>query len=128
MKPTSRWHMVSLALPFVLGGCVSSTPEAARNPLGIQVPKLSPDVPEPAPFVREARPAAAPDFIPISPPNVVRPVATRDADALKKLESELDAQRKSSRDFATRRRPGSPYDGSRPPRVERPPPELMPPE
>lgn len=119
--------IVILGLPLVLTACVTSTPESARNPAGISLPKLAPPVPEPQDFVKEQRPQGEPEYISVTPPAVQRPVAPRDPDALRKLEAELNAEREVSRAFATRRRPGASYDGSRPPRVDPPPPELMPP-
>ena len=82
--------------------------------------------PDPQDFVRSSRPATASDFIPvgITPPPRAEP--KRNAEALLKLEQELDGQRTRTRSFAARPKPASPYDGKIPPRPTPPPKELTP--
>lgn len=72
--------------------------------------------PEPQEFVRNSRPAAAPDFIPVGVTPPARAEPKRDTAALQKLEQELDGQRNRTRSFAARPKPPSPYDGRIPPR------------
>lgn len=72
--------------------------------------------PEPQEFVRNSRPATAPDFIPVGVTPPARAEPKRDTAALQKLEQELDGQRNRTRSFAARPKPPSPYDGKIPPR------------
>jgi hypothetical protein len=97
--------------------------ELKRNAIAIGV---AAPVGEPAEFVRASRPANAPDYIPVGVTPPPRAEAPRDAEAQRRLESELDAERRRSQAYARRPVPRSTYDGSRAPRVEPPPPELMP--
>jgi hypothetical protein len=74
------------------------------------------DAPEPAEFVRAARPAPAPDYIPVVASQPSRPISRRDPTTLKQLEEDLESQRSRSRGFAARPKPPSSYDGKIPPR------------
>jgi hypothetical protein len=81
---------------------------------------------EPAPFIKEQRPAGEQTYLPVGVTPPVRAEAPRAPAAVTALEAELNAQRDKSRAFATRPPPKPTYDGSAPPKVEKPPPELMP--
>lgn len=93
----------------------------AARAIGVATTEL-----EPADFVRATRPAAGPDYIPVGVTPPPRAEAKRDAEAVKKLESELDGQRTRSRTYAGRPAPKSSYDGKIPPRPAAPPKELTP--
>lgn len=112
---------------LALAGCASEPlddrNELKRNAIAIGV---AAPVGEPAEFVRASRPASAPDYIPVGVTPPARAESPRDAEAQRRLEGNLDAERRRSQAFARRPVPRSTYDGSRPPRVLPPPPELLP--
>lgn len=116
---------VVVTVMTVLGGC--ATDDAGTAVGGVQAPApplqgvaralgVATTEPEPQDFVRNSRPAAAPDYIPVGVTPPPRAAPKRDASALEKLEQELDGQRGRSRAYAARPKPASPYDGKIPPR------------
>lgn len=106
-----------LLVAGIAGGCTTTDSGPARSLAVTTTP------PEPAEFVRQSRPAGAPDFIPVGVTPPPRNAPGRDAGALQKLESDLNAQRDRSRSFARRAVPRSSYDGQIPPRPPKNPPE-----
>jgi hypothetical protein len=110
-----------IALLFVipvtgLAGCATdsaSTAGAEATPFSgaARAIGVATTEPEPADFVRASRPAGAPEYIPVGVTPPPRGETRRDANAVKKLEGELDAQRKSSRAYAGRPAPKSTYSG-----------------
>jgi hypothetical protein len=118
------------AIVALLAGCASTETgtAAATNPLAgaARAIGVATTEPEPPEFVRAARPATAPEFIPVGVTPPPRGEKRHDPEALKKLEAELDAQRGRSRSYASRPAPKSSYDGRIPPRPVRPPKELTP--
>lgn len=115
--------LAALALAGCAGEPLNDSNELKRNAIAIGV---AAPVGEPAEFVRASRPANAPDYIPVGVTPPARAEAPREAEAQRRLESNLDADRRRSQAFARRPVPRSTYDGSRPPRVLPPPPELVP--
>ena len=118
---------------FLLFAATTALSACATDGAGTQKAEVSPltgaaraigvatTEPEPQEFVRNSRPAAAPDFIPVGVTPPPRAEPKRDAAALQKLEQELDGQRNRTRSFASRPKPPSPYDGKIPPRPALPP-------
>lgn len=124
--PFRHHRLISLAvLAAGLGACATEgtgtgtgAGQASSRSIGI-VTTVQP-VPE---FVSASRPATAPDFIPVGVTPPPRATDKRNAEAVKKLEADLDAQRSRSRAFAGRPAPKSSYDGKLPPRPARAPKE-----
>lgn len=119
--------MAALFCTVQLGACAlapyqdDGITKQAASLAGIATPAA-----EPAPFIKEQRPAGEQSYLPVGVTPPTRLVAPRDAAAVTALEAELNAQRDKSRTFATRPPPKPTYDGSTPPKVEKPPKELMP--
>lgn len=122
-----EWHSrAHVAVLFVVA--MTALSACATDGAGTQKAEVSPlagaaraigvatTEPEPQDFVRNSRPSAAPDFIPVGVTPPPRAEPRRDAAALQKLEQELDGQRNRTRSFASRPKPPSPYDGKIPPR------------
>lgn len=93
---------------------------------GASLAGLATPVTAPAEFVRDARPAEPVKFIPVGVTPPKRELQPRAAAGVASLEAELDAQRNAARAFSTRPAPPPSYDGSKPPKVEPPPKELLP--
>ena len=110
-----------------LAGCATDgegTAVGASAPLSIggnKLPGVTTTVQEPADFVRASRTEASANFIPVGVTPPPRAEPKRNAEALKKLEEQLDAQRNRSRAYAARPKPKSQYDGKVPPRPKLPP-------
>ena len=83
---------------------------------GNKLPGVTTTVQEPADFVRSSRTAEPTTYIPVGVTPPPRTEPKRNADAVKKLEEQLDAQRNRSRAYAARPKPKSQYDGKVPPR------------
>ncbi len=126
--PFARSGAAVLALIGLLGltACVTDGAGTASTGAGVSAPSpllgaaraigvATPDT-EPAEFVKASRPATAPDYIPVGVTPPARAEPKRSAEAQKKLEEELDAQRARSRNYAARPKPPSGYDGKIPPR------------
>lgn len=126
---TPRRSAALVMAAMLLGGCVTDgTPPAMSGPApaasgSARSIAITTTPPEPADFVRAARPASDPDFIPVGATPPARTTPPRDADAVKRLETELDADRRRSRGFANRPRPAASYDGKIPPRPRAEPPK-----
>lgn len=116
----------ALLMAALLGGCAAD--EVTRGPAGgiARTVGVATSPTEPADFVKESRPANDPRFLPVGVTPPSRETPRRNEDALKKLETELDADRNRSRGFATRPAPKSTYDGTIPARPKPVPPELLP--
>lgn len=103
-------------------GCATdgeSVAGGASAPLSIggnKLPGVTTTAQEPADFVRASRTAEPTTFIPVGVTPPPRAEPKRNADAVKKLEEQLDAQRNRSRAYAARPKPKSQYDGKIPPR------------
>jgi hypothetical protein len=127
----ARWvphrflRLASAALAGALAAACAAD-AVTESPIGgaARIVGAATSAPEPAGFVREARPAGQPDFIPVGVTPPGRAAPGRSPEELKQLESELDAQRDRSKTFARRPAPASTYDGSIPPRPKPVPPEL----
>ena len=119
--------VAALAFVSVIGACTTSGPPmAVTAPQGTAQQATAEDtlsnrlrvttnVNEAAPFVRESRPAQQ-EYLPVG----VTPQRTgvqRSASELQSIEKELDGQRQRSRAYANRPKPPSPYDGRIPPRM-----------
>lgn len=116
-----RFVLALATLATVLSACATDgagTQKAEVSPLAgaARAIGVATTEPEPQEFVRNSRPAAAPDFIPVGVTPPARAEPKRDTAALQKLEQELDGQRNRTRSFAARPKPPSPYDGKIPPR------------
>ncbi|MCA1998488.1 MAG: hypothetical protein LDL25_01735 [Hyphomicrobiales bacterium] len=116
----------AILLASLLAACAADT--IAEGPAGgaARLVGAATTAPEPAQFVRDARPAGTPDFVPVGVTPAPRAEPKRDEAALKRLEAELDADRDRSKAFARRPVPPSTYDGSQPPRPQPVPKELLP--
>jgi hypothetical protein len=129
-EPCAPHRLLRLAAIVMTGalaaGCAADA--VSEGPAGgvARVVGAATTPPEPAGFVRESRPAGQSDFIPVGVTPQGRPAPGLSADDLKKLESELDAERDRSRNFARRPAPAPAYDGSIPPRPKPAPAELLP--
>lgn len=128
--PTRHRHfrvvLMLVAVAAVLSACATDgagTQTAEVSPLAgaARAIGVATTEPEPQDFVRNSRPATAPDFIPVGVTPPARAEPRRDTAALQKLEQELDGQRNRTRSFAARPKPPSPYDGRIPPRPALPP-------
>ncbi|OYU49211.1 MAG: hypothetical protein CFE31_07520 [Rhizobiales bacterium PAR1] len=104
---------------FAAGCATDGEGTAGSAPLtvaGARLPGVTTTAQEPAEFVRSSRTAAPTTFIPVGVTPPPRAEPKRNADAVKKLEEQLDAQRNRSRAYAARPKPKSQYDGKIPPR------------
>lgn len=128
-RAARRCATITAVIVTVMTGLVGCATDDAGTPVGgVQAPAPPPlqgvaralgvatTDPEPQEFVRNSRPATAPDYIPVGITPPPRAAPKRDASALEKLEQELDGQRGRSRAYAARPKPASPYDGKIPPR------------
>ena len=113
--------VAGVAAMLALAGCTGTT--SPENPLrqGAIATGMATGDAEPAEFVRQSRPAQAPEFLPVGVTPPARTTPVHNAERLKALEAELDRQRAASQGFARRAAPRPTYDGSRPPRPAPPP-------
>ena len=112
----------------LLVGCAPREPFAddGITKRGASLAGLASPVTTPVEFVRDGRSGEAPQFIPVGVTPPKRELQPRPAAGVASLEAELDAQRNATRSFSTRPAPPPSYDGSKPPKVEPPPKELLP--
>lgn len=121
-KPSVRpVALLIVGLGLTLVGCATDGAGTSSLAGAARAIKVTTEEPVPAEFVRAARPAAAPDFIPVGVTPPARTEPKRDPAELEKLEAELKAQRDRSRAYAGRPKPPPAYDGKIPPRPTRPP-------
>jgi hypothetical protein len=123
--------VLGVALMTTLAACTTDsagTGAAGVSPLAgaARAIGVATTEPDPQEFVRSSRPATTPDYIPVGVTPPARAEPKRNAEALLKLEQELDGQRTKARSYAARPKPPSSYDGKIPPRPAPLPKELTP--
>jgi len=122
----TRFLMMCFVFPLLAGCALAPYEDDGITKKAATLAGIAAPTPEPAEFVRAQRPAGEQGYLPVGVTPPAREEAPRDAAAVTALEEELNAARDKSRAFATRPPPQATYDGSTPPKVEKPPPELMP--
>lgn len=108
------------AFAAMLGACSATGEGTGRGQGGIGPLNVTTDLKEPQEFVRQSRPAAPTEFIPVGVTPPARSAPVRSAADVEALEKKLNADRNRSRGFAARPKPPSAYDGRLPSRPNQP--------